>query len=110
MDIAFVSAFGVSGNHAYHQEQQIVAGKLAMLAAAERKVLLVDHSKLGRKALHQVCQLSVFDWVVVDDGATAEALSEFEESKAGYVLAPAGTAGGLNVQARAAHRAQGVDR
>ncbi len=77
-----------------------MAGKLAMLAAAERKVLLVDHSKLGRKALHQVCQLSVFDWVVVDDGATAEALSEFEESKTGYVLAPAGTAGEPNVQAR----------
>ena len=100
VDIAFVSAFGVSGTHAYHQEQQIVAGKLAMLAAAEQKVLLVDHSKLGRKALHRVCQLSVFDWVVVDDGATAEALSELEESNTGYVLAPIETAADLNVQAR----------
>ena len=100
VDITFVSTFGVSGTHAYHQEQQIVAGKLAMLAAAERKVLLVDHSKLGRKALHQVCPLSVFDWVIVDDGATAEALSEFDESKTGYVLAPAETASDPNVQAR----------
>lgn len=100
VDIAFVSTYGVSGNHAYHQEQQIVAGKRAMLASAERKVLLVDHSKLGRRALHQVCQLSVFDRVVVDDGATAEALSEFEESKVGYVLATTGAGGGLSVQAR----------
>ncbi len=110
VDMAFVSAYGVSGTHAYHQEQQIVAGKLAMLAAAERKMLLVDHSKLGRRALHQVCRLSVFDWVVVDDGATAEALSELDESKAVYVLAATGTAGGLNGQARGGSSSTGGDR
>jgi DeoR/GlpR family transcriptional regulator of sugar metabolism len=99
VDISFVSAYGVSGAHAYHQEQQIVAGKRAMLASAQRKVLLVDHSKLGRRALHQVCELSSFDVVVVDDGATAEALREFDESKVSYELAATGTARGLKVHA-----------
>lgn len=111
VDMAFVSAYGVSGTYAFHQEQQIVAGKRAMLASAERKVLLVDHSKLGRRALHQVCQLSVFDMVVVDDGATAEALSELEQSKVGYVLAATGTASGAKTyQTGAAHQGQEADR
>ena len=90
VDIAFVSAYGVSGSHAYHQDQEIVAGKLAMLACAERKVLLVDHSKLGRKALHQVCPLSLFDLIVVDEGATASSLRELEEAKVRYELAGIG--------------------
>jgi DeoR/GlpR family transcriptional regulator of sugar metabolism len=87
VDIAFVSAYGVYGNHAYHQEQEIVAGKRAMLASSERKVLSVDHSKLGRKALHQVCRLSVFDLLIVDDGASVESLRELEEAKVRYELA-----------------------
>ena len=90
VDIAFVSAYGVVGAHAYHQEQQIVSGKRAMLACAERKVLLVDHSKLGRRALHQVCELSLFDMVVVDDGAAPEALRELDEYKVRYELAATG--------------------
>jgi DeoR/GlpR family transcriptional regulator of sugar metabolism len=111
VDIAFVSAYGVSGAYAYHQEQQIVAGKRAMLASAERKVLLVDHSKLGRRALHQVCELSVFDLVVVDDGATAEALAKLEEAKVGYVLAATAVAGSPKTyKAMAARRGLEVDR
>lgn len=90
VDIAFVSTYGVSGNHAYHPDQEIVAGKLAMLACAERKVLLVDHSKLGRKALHQVCPLSLFDLIVVDEGATASSLRGLDEAKVRYELAKIG--------------------
>ena len=90
VEIAFVSAYGVLGEHAYHQEQQIVSGKRAMLACAERKVLLIDHSKLGRRALHQVCELSLFDMVVVDDGAAPEALRELDRWKVRYEVAATG--------------------
>lgn len=87
VDIAFVSAYGVSGEYAYHQEQQIVAGKRAMLASGQRRILLIDHSKLGRVALYQACPLSLFDLVIVDDGADAEALMAFDDWKVHYELA-----------------------
>ena len=38
VDIIFVSAHGVSGGYAYHQDQPIIAGKLAMLACADQKI------------------------------------------------------------------------
>lgn len=89
VDLCFVSTSAVSGAYAYHQEQHIVSVKRAMLACAARNVLLLDHTKLGRPALHRVAPLSAFDRVIVDHGASAEALRELDEHKVGYeVVAP----------------------
>ncbi|GAA2073908.1 DeoR/GlpR family DNA-binding transcription regulator [Actinomadura alba] len=89
VDLCFVSTSAVSGAYAYHQEQHIVSVKRAMLARAARNVLLLDHTKLGRTALHRVAPLSVFDRVIVDHGASGEALRELDEHKVGYdVVAP----------------------
>ncbi|MFL6122209.1 DeoR/GlpR family DNA-binding transcription regulator [Actinophytocola sp.] len=89
VDLCFVSTSSVSGGFAYHQEQHIVSVKRAMLDAAARSVLLVDHTKLGRVALHRVAPLSVFERVVVDDGASAEALRELDEHKVVHEVATA---------------------
>lgn len=58
--------------------------KRAMLDAAARNVLLVDHTKLGRVALHRVVPLSRFDTLLVDDGASPEALRDLDEHKVRY--------------------------
>lgn len=87
VDLCFVSTSAVGGGFAYHQEQRIVPVKRAMLRAAARSVLLIDHSKLNRVALHRVAPLSAFDRVIVDDGAGDEALRDLEEQKVAYELA-----------------------
>jgi len=87
IDLCFVSTSAVSGGFAYHQEQHIVSVKRAMLGAATRTVLLLDHTKIGRVALHRVAPLSVFERVIVDDGASAEALRELDEHKVAYEVA-----------------------
>ena len=89
VDLCFVSTSAVSAGFAYHQEQHIVSVKRAMLDAAARSVLLVDHTKLGRVALHRVAPLSVFDRVVTDDGASAGALRELDEHKVAHEVATA---------------------
>jgi DeoR/GlpR family transcriptional regulator of sugar metabolism len=88
VDAAFVSVSAVSGGDAHHQEQHIVAVKRAMLRAARRRFLLVDHSKLGRDALYRVAQLTWFDLVIVDDRASPEALVELSEHGVAYEVAP----------------------
>ena len=40
----------------------MVQSKRLMMAAADRRYLLVDHSKFGRPALHFVTDLAAFDY------------------------------------------------
>ncbi|GHA88030.1 DeoR/GlpR family DNA-binding transcription regulator [Streptomyces chryseus] len=93
VDICFTSTSAVSGGFAYHQEQHIVSVKRAMLDSAAKNVLLLDHSKLGRVALHRVAPLSRFDLLLVDDGASAELLRDLDEHKVPYEVCPTATGG-----------------
>lgn len=67
-DIAFVSTSAIRGGSCYHQVPQSISVKRAMLRAAERTVLLVDHSKFAKRALHRFAAISDFDTVIVDSG------------------------------------------
>jgi DeoR/GlpR family transcriptional regulator of sugar metabolism len=89
VDLCFVSTSAVTAGFAYHQEQHIVSVKRAMLASAARRILLIDHTKLSRTALHRVAPLSDFDRLIIDAGASEEALRELDEHKVAYeVVAP----------------------
>ncbi|NMO93560.1 DeoR/GlpR family DNA-binding transcription regulator [Actinomycetospora sp. TBRC 11914] len=79
VDSAFVSTSSMTGSMTYHQEQDIVLVKRAMIEAATRTVLLMDSSKAPRRALHQVRPLEVFDALVIDDGVGDDLLVELRE-------------------------------
>jgi DeoR/GlpR family transcriptional regulator of sugar metabolism len=91
VDVVFVSAYGVAAGYAYHQDHHIVTGQRAMLACGGRKVLLVDHSKLGRVGLHKICSLSVFNTVIVDGDVSTSALSELQHFGVSYEVAAGDT-------------------
>jgi DeoR/GlpR family transcriptional regulator of sugar metabolism len=84
VDLLFASTSAVSGNYAYHQEQEIVLVKRAMIAAARRSVLMVDHTKLGKAALHRLAPLSDVDLVITDGQAPEDALREMRENGIAY--------------------------
>ena len=79
VDVAFVSTSSMTGSMTYHQEQDIVVVKRAMLDASARRVLLMDSRKAPRRALHQIRPLSAFDDLVVDAGVADDLLLEMRE-------------------------------
>lgn len=87
-DLFFMSTSAVSDGFAFHQEQEIVMVKRVMLGAATKRVLLIDHGKLGKVALHRLAPLSDFDLVVVDSGADEAQLRELRDAKVPFEVAP----------------------
>ncbi|SDP92246.1 transcriptional regulator, DeoR family [Actinopolyspora xinjiangensis] len=75
VDMAFVSTSAMNATMTFHQEHELVQVKRAMLAAAASNVLLMDSSKMPRKALHRMAPLRDYDKLVVDDGVDPELLA-----------------------------------
>lgn len=63
-DMAFLSSSAIHGASAFHQDQEVVQTKRQMIRSAAQTVLLVDHGKFGKSALHFLTGLDVFDTVL----------------------------------------------
>lgn len=72
VDIGLQSTSAMTGQMTYHQEQEIVMAKRAMLRASAVKVLLMDSSKIGRSALHRFVDVAEFDHVLLSAPAETE--------------------------------------
>jgi len=75
----FMSTSTVLGSVAYHQQEDVVRTKRALMGVAGKRVLLVDSSKFGIPALIRLADLMEFDVVVTDSGipsAEAEMLRQ----------------------------------
>ena len=53
-DLLFLSPSAIHGGTALHQEEDMVATKRAMMLSSDRRILVADHSKLGRRATHRL--------------------------------------------------------
>ena len=71
-DLAFISTPAVAGLRAFHMDDAAVRAKRAMMAAADRAVLLVNHSRFGRSALHALADLTDFDAIITDAAPAPE--------------------------------------
>ncbi|GAA1535986.1 DeoR/GlpR family DNA-binding transcription regulator [Actinomadura kijaniata] len=90
-DMLFMSTTAITNGQCYHQSQETVAVKRALMESADRRVLLADHSKFTKNGLFQLAPLTDFDLVVVD-AATPEAEVAAQRSR-GVRLHVAGTDG-----------------
>ncbi|MGP8300083.1 DeoR family transcriptional regulator [Streptomyces inhibens] len=86
-DVAFLSASAVDNGHCYHQAQENVLVKRALMAAARRKVLLVDQSKFGRQALYELAPPADFDLVISDEQLPQEEQDALQSLGVRYELA-----------------------
>lgn len=69
VDVAFVGTNAISTTRGLTtpDEQEAIV-KHAMLVSARRRVLLADHSKVGRESLCRYAELSDLDLLITDDG------------------------------------------
>jgi DeoR/GlpR family transcriptional regulator of sugar metabolism len=59
-----------------------------MIASSKRRILLVDHTKFGKVALHQLATLQDFDLVVVDARIDEARVNELRECSIPYEIVP----------------------
>lgn len=83
----FASTSAMGPDTVFHQEPEIVTVKRAMMGAAERRILLMDHSKLGQTALHRVSSITDWDVVVVDAAAPHEVVEAMTDAGGNVVVA-----------------------
>ena len=86
-DALFMSTSSISATDSFHQEERIVALKRAMVYAATKRYLLVDHTKLGRVALHKIVPLDEFDLIITDAAADPSLLAAWDASGIRYQVA-----------------------
>lgn len=79
-NVLFCSASAVKGTSAFVQDSQVVKVKQAMMSASSQRILLVDHSKFNKVALHLMADLTAFDKVLVSEGLAAEEIGRLEEA------------------------------
>ncbi len=69
---AVLSVSGITEKGYYNNNLLLVETEQAMMAAADEVIVVVDSSKIGHTSLALLCGLSDVDYVVVDQGVTAE--------------------------------------
>ena len=92
-DVAFMSVPAVARAMCFHSSRSEAETKRAFMASAELRVLMVDHHKFTRRAVHRVSSLLDFDAVVVDAGIDEEELHALREEGVQVVVAPLGASG-----------------
>jgi DeoR/GlpR family transcriptional regulator of sugar metabolism len=87
-DVLLASCSAVRGSSTYHQDQQIVAVKRAMIRSAPTRLLLLDSSKVGVGALYHLGEISDFTHLITDDGTPETLLDQAREGGLEVVVAP----------------------
>lgn len=86
-DVAFMSVPAVSRGMCFHPSSAAADLKRAFMESAELSVLLIDHTKVARRAIHRICDLSDFSVVVVDGGLEAGEIQRLQDGGANVVVA-----------------------
>lgn len=79
-DVLFMSTTAVVDGHCLHRSQETIQVKRALMRTAAHRVLLIDHTKFERRALHELAPLTEFDVVLSDPGLPQDERAKLVES------------------------------
>ena len=92
-DTVFMSLSAIVDDVVFHQSPETVETKRAMFESSARRVLLADHTKFERRALHHFAALAEFDAVIVDEDIPISHLSRMRSKGINVIVADAERAG-----------------
>lgn len=90
VDVVFQSTSTMGADMTYHQEQDIVLMKRAMLRSGGTRVLMMDGTKVGRTSLHHYVPVSDFTDVILTDDVDAEMTERIERNARVHVVSTRG--------------------
>jgi len=93
-DVAVMSAGGLSLDGITNSHGLLIDIQRAMIAAAQKVIFCLDHTKLGRRSVLPLCDLDFVDAIVTDAGAPAEMLNQLRARGMEVIVAPAADASG----------------
>ncbi len=89
-DVAFISMSAINDGIVLHQSPETVDAKRAMFDCSVKRILLADHTKFERRALHSFAALEEFDVVIVDDKTLPVHIDRMRSRNINVVVAKAG--------------------
>ncbi len=99
-DVLFMSTPAITDDICFHQHHDAALVKRAMFESAAKRVLMVDHSKFTKRALHAHIALREFDTVIVDSATSPEDVARLRDRGISVLVAEASDG---DTQARAAN-------
>ncbi|MBI1172835.1 DeoR family transcriptional regulator [bacterium] len=91
-DTLFLSMSAITDDIVFHQSPEMVETKRAMFDSSARRILLADHSKFNRRALHGFAALTEFDAVIVDEATAPDHIARMRGKGVNVIIAPAARA------------------
>lgn len=87
-DIFIMSTSAITDDVCFHQTLETVDTKRAMFESAATRILLVDHTKFEKRALHALAELTEYDIVIVDARTAPEHVTRMRSKGIRVVIAP----------------------
>ena len=87
-DTFIMSTSAITDDTVFHQTLETVDTKRAMFEASATRILLVDHTKFEKRALHALAHLTEYDIVIVDAETPAEHIIRMRAQGIKVVVAP----------------------
>lgn len=87
-DFCVLSASGIAGSRCLHPYENATMVKKAMVKNSTTKILLLDHTKFARRALHTFAELGEFDIIVVDQPTPKETREQLSQYGAEVMVGP----------------------
>jgi len=88
-DFAIMSCGGITPDGITNSHGLLIEIQRAMMQAAQRVILCVDHTKFGRQSISQLCGLDAIDTLITDQPLTAEMQAAIERAGVELIVASA---------------------
>ena len=90
-DFAIMSCGGITAEGITNSHGLLIEIQRAMMEAAQRVILCVDHTKFGRQSISQLCGVDAIDTLITDQPPSPEMLNALDKAGVEVIVATHGS-------------------